>query len=112
MTMSIEQPDVVDFVSIVRASGGVRLTISDHLDWDEDEGEHLLMLQEKINRYLGFIESGEIYERFPQARGRKITITVFGKFRLSEQARSFFRLTENLIRKAGFSLEFKLHRQR
>ncbi|WP_407059149.1 DUF6572 domain-containing protein [Ralstonia syzygii subsp. celebesensis] len=36
----------------------------------ENSEEHLLLLQEKINCYLRFIESGEIYNSFPSAEGR------------------------------------------
>jgi hypothetical protein len=42
--MSIEQTDVVDFVGIDKKSGDALLTISDHLAWDQDEDEHLLLL--------------------------------------------------------------------
>lgn len=107
--MSIEQSDTVDFVSVDDASGRVLLTISDHLDWDEDERAHLLMLQEKINAYLRFIESGEINKKFPEASGRKIAISVVGQFPLSKQADLFFQHAKTAIRSAGFSLEFKLH---
>jgi len=107
--MSIEQADAVDFVSIDDASGRVLLTISDHLDWDRDEGAHLLLLQGKINSYLRFIESGEINRRFPQAKGRRVTINVVGRFPLSEQASVFFERAQAAIQTAGFSLEFKLH---
>ena len=37
----------------------VVLTITDHLEWDI-ENEHLLILQDKINAYLGAIEDGEL----------------------------------------------------
>jgi hypothetical protein len=47
--MSIEQADTIDFVNIEKASGDVLLTISDHLDWDETERQHLILLQGKLN---------------------------------------------------------------
>jgi hypothetical protein len=106
--MSVEQAHTVDFLSIDDASGRVLLTISDHLDWDHDEGAHLLMLQEKLNSYLRFIESGEINKKSPQALGRKVTIIVVGQFPLSKQASLFFQKAKTAIQSAGFSLEFKL----
>ncbi len=102
--MTIEQTDGVDFVSIDHKSGDVFLLISDHLEWDED-GEHLLLLQEKINAYLRFIESVEIYDRFPQLKGKKIVINVANKFPFSEQADRFFKLASDVITKAGFRLQ-------
>jgi len=35
---------------------GLRLLITDHLEWS-DEVNHLLVLQEKINAYIGFCEN-------------------------------------------------------
>src|SRR5262245_44754670 len=99
--MSIEQADTIDFVSIDDASGRVLLTISDHLNWDQDEGAHLLMRQEKINSYLRFIESGEISIKFPQAQGRNVTINVVGQFPLSKQARVFFQQAQAAVQDAG-----------
>ena len=54
--MSIDQPAVIDFLWKDGPNNRAVLTISDHLDWEE-EGEHLLLLQDKLNHYLEFIES-------------------------------------------------------
>jgi hypothetical protein len=35
--MTIEQSDIIDFVSFEPGAGDVILTISDHLAWDENE---------------------------------------------------------------------------
>jgi hypothetical protein len=65
--MTIEQADVIDIATIDHASGDLWLTISDHLPWGEIEGEHLVLLQNKLNAYLGAIESGEIFSKVPGA---------------------------------------------
>ncbi|WP_092175509.1 DUF6572 domain-containing protein [Bosea sp. OK403] len=107
--MSIEQTDKVDFVNLDRATRRVVLTISDHLDWSHDEGSHLLLLQEKLNSYLSFIESGEIVKKFPDAQGLPIAISIVGRFSMSEQAKLFFAKARESIESAGFFLEFKLY---
>src|SRR6266540_2021756 len=66
--MSISETDKIDVIGIDSASGDVILTVSDHLDW-EDVGTHLLQLQEKLNTYLAFIESGEMLESYPKSAG-------------------------------------------
>jgi hypothetical protein len=105
--MTVEEPNKIDFTAIEPQSGEMCLVISDHLDWDEQEGEHLLALQDKLNTYLAFIESGEIYTKLPKAIGRKIVIQVMGKFPLSAEASKFYRLAGKAIQDAGFSLRFK-----
>ena len=62
--MSIDQADTIDFVTIEKASGDVLLTISDHLDWDQAEGAHLVLLQNKLNAYLRFIETEKLQKSF------------------------------------------------
>jgi hypothetical protein len=74
--MTVEDFDKIDFADIDRESGNVNLTISDHLDWNENKGEHLLALQNKLNSYLEFVESGQIYVKLPSAIGRQINIRV------------------------------------
>ena len=71
--MSVDQTDTVDFVTIDKASGDLWLTISDHLPWDENEGNHLVLLQNKLNAYLRFIESGEVFEKVPDGKGHRMS---------------------------------------
>jgi hypothetical protein len=106
--MSIEQIDVVDLVGIEYTTGRATLTITDHLDWSENEGEHLLMLQEKLNAYFRFIESGEMEERIPATRGRSVLIRICAKYPPSPQASKFFGLVKNFIEEAGFDFEFQV----
>lgn len=75
--MSISQNNVIDAMGISNETGQVVLTISDHLRWGN---EHLLMLQEKINLYLAFVESGELIEKYPDASGREVLISVVCKY--------------------------------
>jgi hypothetical protein len=42
--MSIDQPDTIDLATIDTASGDLWLSISDHLPWNESEGDHLVVL--------------------------------------------------------------------
>jgi len=59
--MSINELRVIDIVS-KKKNSCIVLTISDHLDWEKTK-EHLLLLEEKINTYLSFLESGDVYEK-------------------------------------------------
>ena len=66
--MSIVETKVVDIIAVPEwEPKNVILLITDHLKWGDkaQQGEHLLLLQEKINTYIAFIESGEILENYP-----------------------------------------------
>ena len=105
--MTVEDLDKVDFTAFDPKTGAVHLVVSDHLDWDEHEGEHLLRLQEKLYRYLDLIETGQLYSQLPKAAGRKVIIEVVGKYPLSNEARKFYRLIGGYIADSGFSLRFR-----
>jgi uncharacterized protein YjaG (DUF416 family) len=105
--MTVEDVDKIDFVNIGAEPGDAVLTVSDHLDWDENEGEHLFVLQDKLNTYLEFIEGGHLYDKFPRARGRRIVVQVFGKFPLSVEAKKFYDLASTTFGDLGYSLHFR-----
>ncbi|WP_158812520.1 DUF6572 domain-containing protein [Methylocapsa sp. S129] len=103
--MTIEQPDVIDFTTTDPVSGDVCLVISDHLRFDVDEAQHLWMLQGKVNKYLGAIESGEIYKHLPHAIGKKIIIFIAAKYPLTENARYFIERCQKTLGDYGLELQ-------
>ena len=58
--MSITETATIDIVAARPDSSIVKLVITDHLTWDDLE-THTRLLQEKINTYLDFIESGQLH---------------------------------------------------
>jgi uncharacterized protein DUF6572 len=105
--MSIEQTDMVDAIGVETETGVVILTVSDHLGW-ENEARHLLTLQEKLNAYLRFIESGELQEVYPDAKGRTTVIDVVMRLPLSSGAKRFFEVVTPIVRKAGVELRARV----
>ena len=108
--MTIDQTNVVDFVALDTKTNEALLVITDHLEWTDDDKwskEHMFLLQEKVNAYLGFIESGDIYQRCPEARGRAIVIRVVSKYPLSEEARRFCEKIRSFLADAGYRIEFE-----
>ena len=106
--MTIEQAEVVDVIHIDKKSEEVVLTIADHLEWTEPAKDHLLLLQDKINAYLRFVESGELYQEYPNARGKRIVICVVGQYPTSESAEKFYNQVTPIIEGAGFNFRFEL----
>ncbi len=103
--MSIQDTSIVDLVSIDN-EGGVILTISDHLDWSS-EREHMLLLQEKINTYCQYVENGQIYDEYPEARDRRPLISVVFFHDLTTKAESFFQKVKSVLETEGFNFEWK-----
>lgn len=105
--MSVDQPAVIDFLWKDQKHNRVVLTISDHLDWEE-EGEHLLLLQDKINHYLEFVESGQLGEARPEFRGLPVLIHVAALHALSKHAARFYELVAERLSGTPVSIEFDL----
>jgi hypothetical protein len=108
--MSVAEAGVIDMWGIPDwDKSKIELVITDHLGWDvQDEMEHLLVLQEKINTYIAFIESGEINEAIPAAVGKAPIIRVVGKYALSQQAEAFVDRVTEVLRDADIEFEFVL----
>lgn len=64
--MSVVEIYQVDAMGISKDGKGLIFMISDHLAW-ENEADHLFLLQDKINAYLGYIEEKEFLEVYPNS---------------------------------------------
>ncbi|MEZ5692011.1 MAG: DUF6572 domain-containing protein [Rickettsiales bacterium] len=102
--MSIEDTSIVDFIGLDEQKN-VRLTISDHLSWGDEQ--HLFLLQEKVNCYISFIESGEILEKYPESMNKRVIIDLVCKFSPSTEDIEFIKKIAEIVKPiAGF--EFKI----
>jgi hypothetical protein len=104
--LSIEDSQKVDFISIDK-EGNVVLTISDHLEWVENN-EHLLILQNKINSYLAFIENGNLYEQYPDTKDKKIIISIVAKFLPDNDGELFLKRAKEILNSAGYNYAFSM----
>ncbi|MBI2390509.1 MAG: hypothetical protein HYV09_13045 [Deltaproteobacteria bacterium] len=105
--MSVDNPEVIDFIGVERTTGSVVLTISDHLDWSH-EATHIELLQEKLNGYMRFIESGEIRETYPDSVGRPVVISIVGSHPLSSMAEEFLQHARSRVGELGVELRFEI----
>ena len=104
--MSVDQLDKIDIISTT-PEDKVMLTISDHLEWD-DAGEHMLLLQDKLNVYLEFIEGGQIFEDYPQAKNKQLIISITMKYIPNENALVFLNRSKEVILNAGFEFKWQI----
>lgn len=104
--MSLMNLEIVDFISI-DLNGNAVLTVSDDLKWD-DKNEHLMALQNKINAYLSFIESGNIYQDYPNAKGRDIVIEIIAKYEPNDNAKVFLGATKEVLQSTGYGFRFSV----
>lgn len=101
--MSLLVPNKLDDHGVSLDDKNLILTIIDDLDW-EDGRDHLLKLQTKINYYLGAIESGQLYEAYPQYQGLNIEFLILSQYIVPTEGIEFLRKVANLFTEAGYGL--------
>lgn len=101
--MTVEQGNVIDAIGTDASTGCVYLTIADHLEWNSD---HLLKLQEKLNSYLAFVESGEIHTAYPASRDHPVAIHLVLKYRPNAGAESFLSQVGTAVEDAGLAFKY------
>ena len=89
--MTIEQESVIDIIGVNEDEKYISLVISDHLEWDE-KNEKLLTLQNKINSYLTYIESGQIYEHHPDSKNLDVHIVLTCMYKPNSEGLNFLEL--------------------
>ncbi|WP_293309451.1 DUF6572 domain-containing protein [Pedobacter sp. UBA5917] len=104
--MSVLDINKIDFIGTDRQTGEVILTISDHINWDDTQ-YHLSALQEKINAYLNFIDSEEIYKEYPNAIGKKLIVQITGKYHINKEGHEFIEKVAAFLNNGDIGFEVK-----
>jgi hypothetical protein len=111
--VSLRNTDVVDWLGLEKETGHIFLTVVDDEDWDNEQ-QHLEWLQEKLNRYLAFIESGEVFERLETEVGRTVEATtpikvnILARYRVPPRAVEFLKYATDTFLGAGFALTHRV----
>jgi hypothetical protein len=106
--MTIANPGIIDAMSVDKRTNEAVLTLIDHLEWLALR-EHTVLLSEKLNRYFGFVESGEIFDAYPGAKGRKLRINVICRFEPPDQAVAFLEKARTVAGEYDCTLSWEHH---
>ena len=107
--MPVDDPSTIDAIG-VDSEGVTVLTVSDHVDWVEPRS-HLESLQSKLNAYLAFLESGEVYHVYPASVGRSARIEVVFRCDPAPEGLRYLRKAHRAISKAGFTLAWRTFKE-
>jgi hypothetical protein len=103
--MLSDTTNVIDFIST--QEDFVWLTIADELDWQE-ESNHLILLQDKVNAYLEFIENGQLFETYPDANSCKIGIEICAKHTIPKIGLDFLMKIKDLLENSGYEFRYEI----
>jgi hypothetical protein len=71
--VTVENPDSIDSVTLSADGRRYHLLMTEERLF-ADSDEQFLQLMEKINAYAEFIQTGQLYNHFPEARGKALAV--------------------------------------
>ncbi len=108
--MAIDNPNCVDGIGIDREQNDVlRLLITDHFAWQGedtlDEYDHLMMLQDKINAYISYLESGQYKQTYPDREFSMAILEIHFMYEISDNCTAFLNAVQSQIEELGILIE-------
>ncbi len=81
----------------------VVLKITDDYNWGDNDRSHLADIIKILKTHLGKFISGEIYDDYPNAKGKNRIVEIVGKHAQNDETRKIFSLLE---KSHSFSIRF------
>jgi hypothetical protein len=108
--MSITETNKIDIVAARADSLIVKLVITDDLAWDDFE-THARLLQDKINTYLEFVESGQLGRtqtpKIPESPDVHIALAL--QYPPSREAEEFLTRVREFLAGVGLKFDVEVH---
>lgn len=105
--MSITEKNKIDGMGKSKETNELVLLITDHMEWNE-EYEHLIMLQEKINVYIDFIESKQYKETYTDNIFDGYVIEIHFKYDMTENALKFLDTVAGQVKKINIKIQAEI----
>ena len=70
----IEKTDTIDSLAYEQDTSSLILLLTDGMDWS-DMNRHLLLLQDKLNTYICYIDSGQYKEKYPNVKSVELRVS-------------------------------------
>lgn len=103
--MSVVDNKTIDAIALTNDNKGIVLLISDHLDW-EYEYQHLVLLQDKINVYISYLESGQYKGIYSDMAIKYGVIEIHFLYELTQNAKKFLQSVQNQTAELGISIRY------
>ncbi len=105
--MSVIEINQVDGMGISKDGNGLVFMISDHLEWD-NETNHLFLIQDKINAYLGYIESNEFLAVYPNSKFEYYIIEIYFKYPVTDNCKRLIETINTQLNEFCIKVTYKI----
>lgn len=103
--MSVIDKNVIDGMAFDEKENTLIMEIYDHLSSEDmDEYEHLMMLQDKLNTYLDFFESGQYLDSYPGIIVKEVSLNIHFKYDITDNFTKFLDFVTNKLADSIFNV--------
>lgn len=103
--MSVVDNRTIDGMALTEDKKGIILLITDHVDWN-DEYRHLVILQEKINVYISFLEEKQYEDTYEGTDLAYGIIEIHFLYSLTANAEKFLQSVQDQIAELGIRIQY------
>ncbi|MBL8887436.1 MAG: hypothetical protein JNK16_12315 [Phycisphaerales bacterium] len=106
--MGLAKANVIDAAGIEEQTSTIVLTIVDEMDWS-DADAHLRALQDKINAYIAFIESGQMVQAYPDKTWSNVAIDIYPLYEYDSRIREILEKAAKSMADLDVQLRIRPH---
>ena len=108
--MAIDNTNIIDGIGIDESRSAVCLLLADHLKWEQDDNslseyDHLMLLQDKINAYIAYLESKQYTQQYPNVVFEMAVIEIHFNYDISDNCEKFLNAVQDQIGQYGIKIE-------
>ncbi len=113
--MCMDDAKAIDKVTLDGANNLV-MVIKDNLPWDKgvckiEEKEHLMILQEKINICIEYINQKKHLKQFPDVDIKRAFIEIYFKYMYTEHCDRYLQLVHSQLEQYGIKIEVYIDKE-
>lgn len=103
----VKNPQIIDLISFDQKQKEVVLVMVEERDWLTDS-KQLHQLEEKINRYLGYVLDGFLGQQYPQYKGLPLRLQIECKQKPDPQTTHFLDKLKAYLKSEKISFRLKV----
>jgi hypothetical protein len=105
----VENPKIVDLIEMDTASDQVVMVMIERRGWDGGTGQ-FRQIEEKINRYMGYVLDGHLAMHYPKYEGKRVQIRLDCAAPPQGESAKFVEAAGHSIRAYGLEFVVKVTR--
>lgn len=107
--MSITNIKVIDGIGTNKENDAIMLLLCDHLPWEGENApkvvDHLLLLQQKLNAYVSFLEGGQYKGKYPNLEPKMALIDIRFQHDIPQTCEQFLQTVQDKLGELGIKIE-------